>query len=171
MEGSRQCQGAGQASWGTRLEDTRPRRWLYSWVHTCTGPAAEATVGRKRVPQCRPGSGPWRQLCLGLRRPEGSARAACLLGTEPGTSTEAPPLLGQVALSHGAFLHPRNLFPPPSSLLHPPLTLLGPGQGVPDWKRSPTAAALLGQQPEKKLENDPFLKRAFTQNCRNQGRL
>lgn len=47
---------------------------------TCRGPGAGATVGRRRAPRCRPGSGPWRQPCSGLRKPGGSTRAVCLPG-------------------------------------------------------------------------------------------
>lgn len=40
-------------------------------------------MGRRRAPRCRPGSGPWRRPCSGLRRPGASVRAACLPGAEP----------------------------------------------------------------------------------------
>lgn len=51
---------------------------------TCRGLAAGATVGRRRAPRCRPGSGLWRWLYSGFRRPKESARAVYLPETELG---------------------------------------------------------------------------------------
>lgn len=76
--------------------------WALARCRTCRRPAAGATGARRRTPQCRPGSGPWRQLCSGLRKPGVSARAACL-PRRAGTAA----LWGRLAATRG---HP----PPPA---------------------------------------------------------
>lgn len=86
---------------------------------TCRGPAAAATVGRRRAPQCMPDSGLWRWPYSGSQRPKESARAVCLPGTElrmskyaitSSTPPEAPSASVQASYARGLWAHSACLF-------------------------------------------------------------